>query len=133
MIKQYGTIPFVRDNDGIKVVLITSAGGYWIFPKGRYEKDLGKQGTAALESFEEAGVKGKLYRKHAYRTKVAIKSGERVRLTLYPLEVETVYDQWDEDYRRERRIVSISKAVKLIDSAALISCLRHFERDFLIG
>ena len=131
MIKQYGTIPFVREDNGIKVVLITSAGGYWIFPKGRYEKELGRQGTAETETCEEAGVEGKLYKHHRYRTKVHIKSGERVRLTLYPLEVKIIHDQWDEDDRRERRIVSVSEAEELMSSKELMACLRHFQRDFL--
>jgi 8-oxo-dGTP pyrophosphatase MutT (NUDIX family) len=131
MLKQFGTIPFIREDNGIKVVLITSASGYWIFPKGQYEEDLGKQGTAEMETFEEAGVKGTLFVHHRYRTRVCIKSGERVRLTLYPLEVETLFDQWEEQDRRERRIVSISEAKELMDSKELITCLDHFQRDFL--
>lgn len=131
MMKQYGTIPFVREDDGIKVVLITSASGYWIFPKGQCERELGRQGTAEMETFEEAGVKGTLFAHHYYRTKVYIKSGERVRLTLYPLKVETVFDEWEEDFRRERRIVSIPEAKTLMDSKELIACLDRFERDFL--
>jgi 8-oxo-dGTP pyrophosphatase MutT (NUDIX family) len=130
MQKQYGAIPFVRGDEGLKVVLVTSAAGYWIFPKGQYEKEHGKQRTAELEALEEAGVEGKLLKKRAYRTKVVIKSGERVRLTLYALEVRTIRKKWKEDYRRKRVVVSISKALKLIDSGALQECLRAFSDEF---
>lgn len=131
MIKQYGAIPFMREDGELKVVLVTSASGYWIFPKGRYEEELGKQGTAELEAFEEAGVKGKLLGKNPYRTKVVIKSGETVRLTLYPLEVQKLFGSWEEDDRRERKVVSVPKALKLMDSSALKDCLRKFQRDYL--
>lgn len=130
MIKQYGAIPFVREGRDLRVVLITSARGYWIFPKGNYEKALGKRGTAEQEAFEEAGVKGRFSNMDAYRTKVAIHSGDRVHLTLYPLEVHTVLDHWPEESRRERRIVKIEKAMQLLDSKALKKCLEKFRRDF---
>lgn len=131
MQKQYGAIPFVRGEKGIDVVLITSANGYWIFPKGQYEKDLGKSGTAEQEAYEEAGIKGLLLKKNVYRAKVYIKSGELVDLTLYALEVRTLSKKWKEDYRRERRVISIAKAKKLITSDQLINCLEKFERDFV--
>jgi 8-oxo-dGTP pyrophosphatase MutT (NUDIX family) len=133
MLKQYGAIPFVRDKkDKIKIVLITSASGYWIFPKGQYEDDLGKAGTAELEAWEEAGVKGRLLKKVQYRTKVVIKSGDQVRLTLYPLEVSKLHEEWPEAYRRERVVVTVDEAKKRISSDALQECLDKFCRDFLI-
>jgi len=130
MEKQYGVIPFIRDSGELKVVLVTSANGFWIFPKGRYEKELGKQGTAALEALEEAGVQGRLYKKNPYRTKVTIKSGERVRLTLYAMKVDKIQSEWQEDNRRKRVVVTIAKAKKMIDSEALKACLMQFDRDY---
>ncbi|MDF7800618.1 NUDIX domain-containing protein [Pontiellaceae bacterium B1224] len=132
MQKQYGVIPFLRGDRGIEVVMITSASGFWIFPKGQYEKEHGKRGTAELEAFEEAGVKGKLLKKNSYRTKVYIRSGEQVRLTLYAFEVRSLSAKWKEDYRRERRVVSIDEAKKLISSHKLMQCLEKFERDFVL-
>lgn len=130
MQKQYGAIPFLHEKGMLKVVLITSASGYWIFPKGRYEEDLGKTGTAELEALEEAGVEGKASKKKSYQTEVFIKSGELVSLTLYPLEVKTIYKKWDEDHRRNRQIVSIKEAKKLLASKALENCLKKFQADF---
>lgn len=132
MQKQYGAIPFVRGEKGIEVVMITSANGYWIFPKGQFEKEHGKRGTAELEAYEEAGVKGAVLKKNAYRTMVYIKSGEQVGLTLYALEVHTLSKKWKEDYRRERKVLSIAKAKKLITSDGLMDCLEKFERDFVL-
>lgn len=131
MRKQYGVIPFLRRESGVEVVMITSASGFWIFPKGQYEKKLGKRGTAELEAYEEAGIKGKLLKQNAYRTKVYIKSGEQVHLTLYALEIRSLDKKWKEDGRRERRVLSIAKAKKLITSEKLMDCLKKFERDFV--
>ncbi|QBG47085.1 hydroxylase [Verrucomicrobia bacterium S94] len=130
MRKQYGAIPFLYDKGRLKVVMITSARGYWIFPKGRFEEKLGKYGTAALEALEEAGVEGCVEKKHAFRAKVLINSGELVRLTLFALKVDVMHDNWDEDYRRKRRVVSVEEAKALITSDGLRDCLEQFEMEF---
>lgn len=130
MIKQYGAIPFIHEGGEIKVVLVTSANGNWIFPKGNLEKKLGTCATAKLEAFEEAGVKGVLHAHHIYRANVIIRGGKKTRLMLYPLEIEEVFEEWPEEYRRQREIVNLSDAGKLIESEALLRCLQHFARDF---
>ncbi|MDZ8120367.1 NUDIX hydrolase [Pontiella agarivorans] len=130
MQKQYGAIPFLYEKGQLKVVMITSARGYWIFPKGRFEDKLGKSGTAALEALEEAGIEGRVDKKHVYRTKVLIKSGELVRLSLFALKVNIIHDEWDENDRRKRRIVSIREAKTLITSEGLRDCLEQFEAEF---
>lgn len=132
MQKQYGAIPYLQEKGKLKVVLITSASGYWIFPKGRFEEDLGKRGTAELEALEEAGVKGRLRKDTSYRTKVYIKSGEQVELILYTLKVDKLLDEWKEDYRRERKVVAVAAAEKLMSSDALIKCLWKFARDMAV-
>lgn len=130
-IKQYGAIPFVREDGTVKVVLITSANGYWIFPKGNFEEKHGKIGTARLEAFEEAGVKGRIDSGRVYRANVAIGSGKRARLILFPLEVSKLLKKWPEDFRRERRIVTLPDADRLIMSDGLKKCLTGFARDYL--
>ena len=130
MLKQYGAIPYLKEEGELKVVMITSANGYWIFPKGRHEEKLGKHGTAEQEALEEAGVKGKIRGDNAYRAKVFIKSGERVSLTLYALEVKVIQTEWEEDGRRKREVVSLAEAEKRITSPELLACLRKFARDF---
>ncbi len=131
MIKQYGAIPFVQEDGVLKVVLVTSASGSWIFPKGNFEEKLGKCGTAQLEAFEEAGVKGRIHAKCVYRTNIIIRSGKKVRLILYPLEVSKLCKKWPEVERRERRIVSLADADRLITTDGLKRCLGCFARDFL--
>lgn len=131
MIKQYGAIPFIRNGGELKLVLVTSASGYWIFPKGNFEKKLGTCGTAEMEAFEEAGVRGDLYPHTVYRTNVMIRGGKKVRMMLYPLEVQKVCGNWPEMHRRKREIVIIDDVGKFITSDALLKCVDRFSRDFL--
>ena len=130
MIKQYGAIPYLIQDGELHVVLVTSASGYWIFPKGNLEEDLGKCATARLEALEEAGVKGTIHPKNAYRANVMIGGGKTARLLLYPLEIKTIYEEWSEDNRRDRAIVSVADACKLIDSDELKKCLWRFASDY---
>lgn len=131
MIKQYGAIPYLIKDGELHVVLVTSASDYWIFPKGNLEEDLGKCATARLEALEEAGVKGTIHPKNAYRATVMISGGKKARLLLYPLEVETIHEEWSEGNRRKRAVVNVADACKLIESDELKKCLWHFASDFL--
>ena len=94
---------------------------------------MGKSGTACQEALEEAGVEGEVFKANTYRSKVYIKSGEQVHLTLFPLYVETIYEEWNEDFRRKRKFVTIKDALALLSSDELKKCLRKFERDLLSG
>jgi 8-oxo-dGTP pyrophosphatase MutT (NUDIX family) len=49
----------VRGGD-IEFLLVQSRGGRWIFPKGSIEPGLTRAQSAALEAFEEAGVRGRI-------------------------------------------------------------------------
>ena len=44
----------------IEFLLVQSRGGRWIFPKGSVEAGLSPAQSAALEAFEEAGVRGRI-------------------------------------------------------------------------
>ncbi|HSR88674.1 MAG TPA: hypothetical protein VLL07_06940 [Pontiella sp.] len=130
MMKQYGAIPYLIKDGELHVVLVTSASGSWIFPKGNLEEDLGKCATARLETLDEAGVKGIIHPKNAYRANVVIGEGKKARLLLYPLEVETIHAEWPEDCHRKRAVVSVADACKLIESDELKKCLWRFASDY---
>lgn len=59
-VAQYAALPFRQDRQGnVEFLLITSRGsGQWIVPKGKPVPDLTPAETAALEAFEEAGIRG---------------------------------------------------------------------------
>lgn len=114
MYHQSGVIP-IRSIDGrIEVMIITSRKARkWIFPKGIVEPHLSPLTSAANEAYEEAGVAGRVI-DHVIGTYQVKKWGGICTVTLYPMQVETVFDTWPESHFRQRRWVSINEAEQLI-------------------
>lgn len=57
-------ICYRRTGSQLEFLLVNTASGKWTFPKGNIEPHLGASKSAALEAFEEAGVKGWIYDHH---------------------------------------------------------------------
>lgn len=130
--KQYGVIPYLNGKkNGQKIVLVTSkTNGYWIFPKGNLVKKKNKFQSAAQEAFEEAGVRGKINEDISYT--IEFQHSETThKITLFPMKVETVLDEWPEMNDRKRKVVSVSKAMDLITLDDLRNCLISWQEDFL--
>jgi 8-oxo-dGTP pyrophosphatase MutT (NUDIX family) len=57
---QVAALPWRMRNGKVEVCLVTSRGtGRWILPKGWPERHLGHAEAAAVEAYEEAGLRGK--------------------------------------------------------------------------
>ncbi len=128
--KQYGVIPYLM-NGGKQphVVLITSRGnGDWIFPKGNPMKKLSLVCSAELEAWEEAGVKGKVEKKEY--TISFLHRGERMEIIYYPMRVCDVLDKWPEMDERDRKIVSVDKAGRMLSHKELQDCLQKWWQDY---
>lgn len=129
--KQYGVIAYLNGKkNNLKIVLVTSkTNGYWIFPKGNLVKKKNKYQSAAQEAFEEAGVRGTINEDISY--KIEFQDFEtRHQITLFPMRVKTLLDQWPEMNDRKRKVVSVSKAMELITLDDLRSCLVQWQEDF---
>ncbi len=64
--QQYAALCFRRapEGDGIEILVVTSrATGRWIIPKGWPMKDRKPHEAAAIEAFQEAGIRGKVHKK----------------------------------------------------------------------
>ncbi len=112
--KQSGVIPFRYHADELELLVITSsAGRRWIFPKGIVEPNMTPQESAATEAFEEAGVEGNVLEPAlgSYDTR---KWDRDWTVTMYPLEVTVEHKRWREKEFRERMWVSPRKARKLV-------------------
>lgn len=113
-----------KTETGREVLLVTSSHGRWILPKG-WPID-GKTGgeTALQEAWEEAGVSdGKVAKQPlgSYPTIKRIDGGPDLpcEMTVYPVKVRDVANDYPEADRRERRWVSIDKAVEMVDDDGL--------------
>ena len=122
---QIGVFPYTEDG---KVVLIkTRDGDYWIFPKGHVEKGRKDRAVAEDEAFEEAGILGKIESDSLCFKTMCSKSKQ---LCLYPMRVKKVLSKWPERDERERVIVSVAKAEKLLEKD-LREVLKNMAKKYL--
>lgn len=110
VMKQSGVIPVI-DN---RLVLITSRRSEnWIIPKGYVEKGLSAAESAAKEAYEEAGIIGRVHHevagKYRYR-----KYGKLFSVSVYPLFIEKMLDEWEEMHCRHRVLVTPAEAINMI-------------------
>ena len=119
---QSGVVPV---HDG-RIVLVTARKSKrWIIPKGIVEKDMSPHDSAAKEAYEEAGVVGTVGKKELGRYSYPKWEGT-CTVRVYPLYVEKLLDKWEEMHMRERRIVSVSEAVQMVDHDELADILIGF-------
>lgn len=122
-------IPFRIDEHGVaQVLLITSASGAWIVPKGGVEQGQTEQGAALAEAWEEAGVSGLIVGDPVGRWRTSRK-GDAVTAPVYPLLVDRCAARWPEDRRRSRRWVSVRQGVEMVESEDLRDALRRLARQ----
>ncbi len=121
---EIGAFPFTLKKDKLKVMIITSTSGKaWILPKGHPENDLKKPQVAELETYEEAGVRGKVIDS---KLSEEFNRDEGGTLVIYPLLIEEILDKWPEEDIRERRLVSIKEALELVTKKEHINAIKYF-------
>jgi 8-oxo-dGTP pyrophosphatase MutT (NUDIX family) len=122
--QEIGTYPFVIKNRKIHVMLITnSSGKLWILPKGHPESDLKKTQVAKLESYEEAGVIGKIFNAKLNKE---FKRDNGSTLLVYPLNIIKILNKWPEDNFRKRTLVNIKDALKLVTRKEHLNAIKYF-------
>jgi len=112
-------IPIISENDGIKVVLVTTKpkqNNNWIFPKGKIALGMSAHDSAAKEAFEEAGVIGQISPTQ-FGTYQQNKWGSRMQVHVYTMEVTEILDTWDEMRDRDRLILPLDEAIQLVQSS----------------
>ncbi len=121
-------VPYRQDGEGeVRYLLITSSGGgRWIFPKGVVEPGRTPHGTATIEAVEEAGVRGALTPEplRRYRRR---KWGAHWEVWVYALACTQVEDDWPESWRK-RQWLSYDEARALL-SPRLRRTLRAVHRS----
>lgn len=112
-------IPLIIDNDGVKVVLVTTKpkeNNNWIFPKGQVELGMSVHDSAAKEAFEEAGVAGRV-NPNMFDEYQHEKWGGKMHIKVFTMEVTKIYDTWMEMNDRNRQIVTLNQAIEMVQSA----------------
>lgn len=96
-------------------MLVTStAGDAWIFPKGNIAKGMDTLKSAAKEAYEEAGVLGECRNDILGVIQIEKSPSELAEVNIYPLKIETVLPEWQESAVRSRRLFRIEEAIGVI-------------------
>ena len=128
---QAAALPWRVRGKKVEILLVTSlSSGQWIPPKGHPMKDKTLAQAAAVEAFEEAGVRGSI-EATALGSFRHLKSrwliGPRAyRVVVHALQVEDVLSAWPEDAKRQRRWFTREEAAEVVQSAELSDIIHKF-------
>ncbi|WP_299724510.1 NUDIX hydrolase [uncultured Tateyamaria sp.] len=130
---QFAALCYRVKNDKIQVLLVTSRGsGRWIIPKGWPMDGKTPTESAAIEAWEEAGVKG-----IADPRPLGLFSYSKILdevehdlpcvAMVYGLKVKSLARDFPEAGQRTRKWVGRKKAASLVDEPELARILRDFD------
>ncbi|KAI8971221.1 NUDIX hydrolase domain-like protein [Pilobolus umbonatus] len=104
------------DHQQNKVLLISSSKheDVWVLPKGGWENDETKEEAAIRETYEEAGVKGRLVRLVGNYINYDSYGYPKGVIWFYELEVKTIMECWPEMDFRERKWCTLDEALYLL-------------------
>ncbi len=112
--EQAAAIPYRINGGGVKICLIRRrTSDFWSVPKGTVEPGDTHGETAIKESWEEAGLRGRITGNSigTYRYQ---KYGNTLTVAVYLMEVHAHEDAWDEAHLRERQWFSLREATEML-------------------
>lgn len=119
---QLGIVPFTYIDRRLHLLLVTSSSGNrWIFPKGRQEPDMTPHEVAVMEAVEEAGVLGTL--RQDLRTRCKMADGRH--LQLYAMKISKLLKSWPEENVRRRRLFPFGDALEMLGDPVLAKAVRR--------
>ena|SRR5215204_3770089 len=122
---QTGALPWrIGPKKRVEVLLVTGRRSRrWTIPKGWPMAGKSLAEAAAVEAFEEAGVKGKVDPEPLgafNHTKQSVPFGTlEVRILVHPMNVERELAKWPELGQRRRKWFSVKEAAEKVDSEEL--------------
>ncbi|MGI4880461.1 MAG: DUF47 family protein, partial [Janthinobacterium lividum] len=125
-------MPYRIEADGsASVLLITSRETRrWVIPKGNLMKGIDPHHAAALEAFEEAGIKGLLcptsLGSFAYDKRRGDGTTRAAMVDVFPLAVTDESPTWPEQHQRLRQWFRLADAVDAVDEPELKAIIGSF-------
>jgi len=128
---QYGALPWRRTDAGVlEVMLITSRETQrWVIPKGWPMEGLTPAEAAATESYEEAGIRGRMggfQGVYTYPKRLKDLTTRNLTVEVFPLQVESELTFWPEASVRRRRWFSAAAAANAVEDPELAEIIRSF-------
>lgn len=129
--QQYAALCFRRNEKGIEILLVTTRdSGRWVIPKGWPMKNKKPHQAAALEAWEEAGVRGEVKKKSigCYTYLKLLDDGDVVPcvVDVFQIEVSEVQVGFKEKGQRTIIWVSPDEAARRVREIELKSLLVEF-------
>ncbi|CDS10473.1 hypothetical protein LRAMOSA03149 [Lichtheimia ramosa] len=118
-----GCLPIDPLNQRFLLVSSRKNPGAWVIPKGGWEEDETQEHAALRETWEEAGVKGKITR-HIGVFAERNKKGIKAHHWIYELEISEVVKKFPEKKKRERRWFTFDEALIATKAAYLHDAIR---------
>jgi 8-oxo-dGTP pyrophosphatase MutT (NUDIX family) len=127
-LRQFAALPYRIRADGLEVLLITTRKKRrWSVPKGWPLRNITPQETAAVEAYEEAGVRGAIAAKRLGQFKkrrVRKRTPVLCEVQIFAMEVESEQDDWPEKQQRARVWLSPREAARLVKKRGLRQAIR---------
>ncbi|NPU12724.1 NUDIX hydrolase [Bradyrhizobium sp. 83012] len=128
--KQFAALPFRIEATQLSILLITTRRKQrWSVPKGSPMLRKGPHRVAAIEAYEEAGLRGKIGRQSLGQFKHAKRKGKRKILCdveLYPLKVKKQHGRYPERGQRELVWLPAAEAARRVHRAKLRRLIESF-------
>lgn len=129
---QFAAICYRLKKEKVEILLITSrTSKRWIVPKGWPVNGKTPAEAAAIEAWEEAGVRGTCDGRcigiFSYSKDMDGNSALPCLAMLFAIEVNELADEYPEADERKRKWVSRKKASKMVDEPELSRILRDFD------
>ena len=129
---QVAALPYKSSKKaGLSVLLITSRQtGRWVVPKGNLMPGKAPHEAAAIETEEEAGVRGNVspisIGSFHYTKLLADGGSVTAEVELFPLAVTKQSSRWIEMHQRRRRWFTVAEAATAVDEVELGELIHRF-------
>jgi 8-oxo-dGTP pyrophosphatase MutT (NUDIX family) len=125
---QCAALPLRETNGELEVLLVTSRETRrWVLPKGWTERRHGAAEQAAVEAFEEAGIRGDISAEpigsYAYLKRTSDGRTLPCRVDVFRMEVAEMLDEWPEKAERERRWFTLPQAAMAVEEGGLVTLM----------
>lgn len=129
--RQVAALPWRRTSGRIEILLVTSRETRrWILPKGWRMAAKTDAQAAAQEALEEAGAEGRVQEQplgsFRYQKILKRRGPKWCTVTVFPLEVETLHDDYKEQGQRTREWVTQAEAAARVNEPDLKTLILGF-------
>jgi 8-oxo-dGTP pyrophosphatase MutT (NUDIX family) len=131
--KQIAALPFRTKSAQLRILLITTRGkGRWSVPKGWPMRGKRPHRAAAVEAYEEAGLRGRVSSRAIGSFRHSKRKGKRkiiLDVKLFPLKVKKRHRRWPERGQRRAIWLPVAKAARRVQRPELRQLIERFARE----